>query len=151
MLILYYIILILYYIISYDRFGSIQVWSQPRPPTTAAAMPPKRRHASTDGATSEFALATIVVNMVVAILGDVQAQMLLAHTLDGIQLRRAGLGGGGGPGHDGPGPGGPPGGGGGGGGGGAADGPPKRKKRKESKKWVASLELAQAPFEVIDL
>ena len=97
-------------------------------------MPPKRRHASTDGATSEFALATIVVNMVVAILGDAQAQLLLAHTLDGIHLRRVRLGGGGGPDHDGPGPGGPPGGGGGGGGGGAADRPPKRKKRKESKK-----------------
>ncbi len=97
-------------------------------------MPPKRRHASTDGATSEFALATIVVNMVVAILGDAQAQLLLAHTLDGIHLRRVRLGGGGGPDHDGPGPGGPPGGGGPGprgppGGGTVADG--RRLKRRK--------------------
>ena len=76
-------------------------------------MPPKRAVAA-----ETYALATIVVDMVVAVLGDDRAQQLLAHILAGIQQRmtlaaliNAG-GGGGGPGPGGPGPGGPPGGGG---------------------------------------
>jgi hypothetical protein len=95
-------------------------------------MPPKRAVAA-----ETYALATIVVDMVVAVLGDALAQQLLAHILAGIQQRlimiNAG-GGGGGPGPGGPGPGGPPGGGGPGprgppGGGTVADG--RRLKRRK--------------------
>ncbi len=75
-------------------------------------MPPKRSVAP-----ETIAWATIVVDMVVAALGDDRAQQLLANILAGIQQRmtlaaliNAG-GGGGGPGPGGPGPGGPPGGG----------------------------------------